>query len=659
MSKYLVLVISGVSAAAAFAQPAGEPLASEQDFLADMPIVLSVSRLAQRLDDTPGAVTILDRQAISNSGARTVVDLLRLVPGFQVTNSFETDAPMATYHGRTDDWANRIQVLVDGRSVYSSALQGSAGVGWQTLALDDIERIEVLRGSNSATYGARAFLGVVNIVSRDVRATLGSAAFVAAGENGIADAGARIGWGNDSQAYRLSVDSQGDNGLRGAFGHNRTSRVNFSTHWMASDTQEMGLRAGTSMVNAGRGTEGDAGNNARHYQTEARYLQLDWRRQLGVDQDIAVTASHTFIDHRDSFPYLDTSLDHFDQGVAVKYFGIPIDFGGMEYNNVISLQSTTRHASTLRTVWGGELRNERLVSRSSFDARESVATNYFRAFGNAEWRQAPNLVWNAGALVESSDIAGNSISPRVMLNWHVDGSQTLRVGASNAFRPPTAFEKYAVVRYYDTNGRNPITTVENRGGARSEKVLSQELGYFFVARSYDLSGDVRIFRETVKDGVAHTGSVSGQEYINGDHFRIQGVEYQLKWKPLTDTHIVLGQTSLDIDAIDLVDSSTQFRVEHGAPRLSSSLSVTQTLPRGYKLLVQHQQIDDTALMSDANRHRLFSMRRTDIRLAKELRWGKTKAELAFTVHSAESPYQDSDWQFWFDRRAFVTLRLEN
>ena len=145
-------------ASAGLPQPLPRAVVSESDYLADVPTVLSVSRLAQALDDTPGAVTILDRNFIRMTGARDVVDVLRFVPGFQTTSAFETDAPMATYHGRNDDWANRIQVLVDGRSVYSSLQQGSAGIGWQTLAMDDIERIEVLRGSNSATYGARAFL---------------------------------------------------------------------------------------------------------------------------------------------------------------------------------------------------------------------------------------------------------------------------------------------------------------------------------------------------------------------------------------------------------------------------------------------------------------------------------------------------------------------
>ena len=132
---------------------------SERDFLAEVPLVLSVSRLPQRLDDTPGAVTVIDRDMIRLSGARDVADLLRLVPGFQTSMSFESIAPQATYHGGFNSYSNRMQVLVDGRSVYSPYFIGSVEPGLQTVAMDDIERIEVLRGSNSAAYGARAFLG--------------------------------------------------------------------------------------------------------------------------------------------------------------------------------------------------------------------------------------------------------------------------------------------------------------------------------------------------------------------------------------------------------------------------------------------------------------------------------------------------------------------
>jgi iron complex outermembrane receptor protein len=657
--KIWSLACSLACGGAVAASGSGPPAVSEDDFLAEMPIILSVSRLAQRIDETPGAVTILDRQFIRMSGARDVVDLLRLVPGFQSTTSFETDAPLASYHGRSDDWANRIQVLVDGRSVYSSHLQGSAGLGWQTLALDDIERIEVLRGSNSATYGARAFLGVVNIVSRDVRETIGAATQLTLGENGVADLRARAGWGDDRAQYRLSADTRADDGLRGAFGKNRIDRVNLSSHFGLAGYGEIDLRAGGVDINFGRGTPGSAGNNSRVAAMGTRFVQADWRKVLNESQDIAVSASHTEVSYRDSFPYLDASLDSDDLGVSVSYVGIPIDFGGREYNDVLSFQHTVRQSPAFRYVWGAEARQEQVISRPTFDQRGQVTSSFLRVFGNAEWRVSPYWIVNAGALAESSDIGGDSVSPRIMLNWHVADGHTLRAGFSTAFRPPSAFEKYATVRYYDTNGRNPITTVENSGKAGSEKVFSQELGYNFGSPGSAFSADVRVFNETVRDGIGVTKTLVYKESLNGDNFRIQGLEYQVTWKPSAATRLYWNQSWTGIHVDSLVDSSTEFRVKHGAPELSSAIVAMHEFPNGIALTLNHQRTDNTALMSDANRNLLFSMNRTDMRIAQKFRVASAKAELALTVQNLDVPIRDGDRKFFFDRRALLTLRFEN
>jgi iron complex outermembrane receptor protein len=266
---------------------------------------------------------------------------------------------------------------------------------------------------------------------------------------------------------------------------------------------------------------------------------------------------------------------------------------------------------------------------------------------------------NAGALAESSDIGGDSVSPRIMANWRVAEGHTLRVGASTAFRPPSAFEKYATVRYYDTNGLNPITTVENTGRAGTEKVLSQELGYNFGLPGSAFSADVRVFNEAVRDGVGVTKALEYKEALNGDNFRIQGLEYQIAWKPSAMTRVYFSQSWTGIHVDSLVDYSTKFRVEHGAPELSSALVATHEMANGLALTLSHQQIENTALMSDANRNLLFSMGRTDVRVARKFRLASTKAEWALTVQSLDGPIRDGDRKFFFYPRALLTLRFEN
>ena len=666
LAIYLLLQLTQVGAQTGAAASA----LSERDFLAEMPIVLSVSRLAQRLDETPGAMTIFDRNFIRMTGARDLVDVLRLVPGFQTTMSFETDAPMATYHGRSDDFANRIQVLVDGRSVYSGFLQGSAGVGWQTLALDDIERIEVLRGSNSAAYGARAFLGVVNIISRDVHETAGVGAKLTAGENGVADVGTRLGWGDDAAMYRISADTRGDKGLHKMFtnpsesasGANRTSRVNFASHFSNGARGELDMRAGAVEIAAMRGTTGpgNEGNLERLRYMGAQFLQLDWKLALSDDQDIAVNASHTHGFNNDSFPYLSYKA-------GPNYYGIPIEFKAHEFNTAVSFQHTVRHLPTLRTVWGAEVRQEQLNSRASLDTREQVNSQFVRFFGNAEWRMLDRVVVNAGGMAESSEIGGDTFAPRLMVNWHVAKGHTLRAGVSTAYRPPSAFEKYGVVNYYDLSGANPLPYLKASGLVVSEKVDVRELGYSLNLAG-GVSGDLRLFSEQITNGIGSIFPGYGPKgnFGNGDDYTITGAEYQLEWKPASSTQIFFNQTWTDIRVASLafpndtpasdLPSNVWFKIAHGAPKYAASLTAMHTLPNGVNLTVMHQLAEGFGMGSESEY--LFSMGRTDVRVSKAFRMGRSKAELALTLQNLDAPYPDSDKKFFFERRALVSLQFQ-
>lgn len=111
----------------------------------------------------PGSISVLDRELIQASGARELTELLRLVPGMiVVTDDIKVQV---NYHGGHAAQARRMQVLIDGRSVYRPGL---AEVDWKDLpvSLEDIERIEVFRGPNTVSYGANALTGVVNIITR-------------------------------------------------------------------------------------------------------------------------------------------------------------------------------------------------------------------------------------------------------------------------------------------------------------------------------------------------------------------------------------------------------------------------------------------------------------------------------------------------------------
>lgn len=615
---------------------------SEQDFLSDMPIVLSVSRLPQPLDETPGAVTILDRDTIRRSGARDVADLLRLVPGFRVSNAFESVAPQVSYHGTFDRFSNRLELLIDGRSAYSPYLIGSIAPGLQAVALEDIERIEVLRGSNSAAYGARAFLGVINIVTRHTADTLGGQGSVTLGENGIRDAQARYGWGSDQGTFRLSVDRRSDDGLTGANGHNSVERVNLSADLNPAPGHEMQFRLGSLNIDANKGLPNNLDDPWRPFSFDSSYAQLDYKLSLSSDSDLALKLSHTHDRYHDEFPY------------SLAPFGIPDYFlvrtSGEARSNSLSAQYTLRFNDKLRTVLGGEYRTERVVSAPLFNTTASLDNDFVRLFGNAEWRLSPDWLLNAGALAEDSSVTGNTVSPRMMLNWHVAPGHMLRAGVSKAFRPPSSYEKFVDVRFSYLGQPLPVRGPLSSGTARAEKIKGKEIGYMGDFPSVGASLDVRLFDERL-DGLIYQTKQYPSDYANESAFNLIGIEYQAKWRPWEGAEFILNQTY--INSTRVVGQSNIMAA--AAPKVASSLMYFQKLPGQMDLTLTYVDDRPAVLVADYP----IAVKRTDLRLSKTWRSGTRRTEIALVVHNLGDAYPDYKKYFLFERQAFITLRLED
>ena len=188
--------------------------AEEDIFFSDLPVVASVTRLPQPLSEAPGAVTVIDRDMIRAPGARNFADLLRLVPGFQVTPPNQEGAVVA-YHGLSnEEYTPRVQVLIDGRSQYSPLFK--SGVNWNLLpvVLENIDRIEVMRGSNTVSYGSNAYLGVVNIITLDASQTQGWMISANHGNASIRDETLRWGGKAANADIRMTYRQLSDDGFR-------------------------------------------------------------------------------------------------------------------------------------------------------------------------------------------------------------------------------------------------------------------------------------------------------------------------------------------------------------------------------------------------------------------------------------------------------------
>jgi iron complex outermembrane receptor protein len=621
---------------------------SEQNYFSELPEVLTVTRLAQPLSETPGAVTILDRETIRRSGARELADVLRLVPGYLVAG-WNGANPGAAYHAPIDDYGTRNLVLVDGRPVYSSLFIGDTHRGMMAVLIEDIERIEVLRGSNSAAYGANAMFGVINIITRHADDTRGGELSVTGGEGGIEDNYARIGWGNEVASFRLTTGRRKDSGYLEAHDDKVISQVHFRGDLRPTVDQELMLAAGATEFSAGEGFADKVGNPERTNRWSDVYLHGQWRRQLSDSDELKISANYNEEHVRD---YADYALIP----------GVALDFGGRGRRLNFELQHQVALSPQLRAAWGIGYKQEEARSQALFDAKSPVSFHEKRLFGNFEWRPHALLSVNAGGFLGDHSRTGSYFAPRLMANMHVMPDHTVRVGVTQSMRTPTLFELDGDVRHY-LNGTLIGRTTAARGNLSPEKLFAQEVGYFGNFRDWRLTLDVRAFHERMQDSVTAEGydlpaplpatGTHVEDYINGTGLKVRGVEYQMRWKPLEATEIWANQTFQQL----IWDDGGDNRLP---PTHMTTLALFQKLPSDIDLSLMFHTMGAMTWRSQSRG--LPSRHRVDVRLAWPFRVGGTRAEAAFAVQAANGnilasfPYDEH--QLVQERRAYGTLRIE-
>ena len=659
-------------------------LADDDIFFAELPVVASVSRLPQRQADAPASVTVVDREMIRASGVRSLSDIFRLVPGFQTFAQSDTTSRV-TYHGITDDndYSPRVQVLVDGRSLHSPLFRG--GVNWALLpvALEDIERIEVVRGSNSVSYGTNAFLGVVNIITVDPSLVRGTSVSTSLGSQGVRDYTVRGGGGWENGNYRLTYQEVKDDGLEDAYDwqdSNRVRRLDARLDYQLTDKDALELNLGRV---EGRFTKGrldfdepaphiDTGNPMRNLDESSTWLQMRWLHTLGADADFSLR--YTFSEDRSDETFS-------DPGRAIGYQRV--NEGG-DWGQRHELEAT-HHFSPItatRLVWGASWRHDTLSSDTMMRDRGQESRQVWRAFANGEWKPVSWLTANIGASSEYDTLSGNHLSPRASLAFHLNRENTLRVGYSRAWRTSSILAYKANYRYAPVVSRNDQIGNPN---LPAERLDSWELGYLGDWQALRMSLDVRHFDERITDRLMliRPGSPSAPPTPRSEQsiqdIRIRGYEFQWKWLPREGTQLLVNYARIRINSdwsdngqmirlipgsnLDATNSSAQdypLLADHSAPRRSASLMLMQRLPLGMQFALSYYRV---SAMKWTRNTDVDGYKRVDARLAYPFSLGGKPAEIAYTVQSLNGAHieqrksDDDPKARVVDRRQWLTLSV--
>lgn len=236
---------------------------TEKGLLTDLPMVVAATRLPQPVTDTPVAITVIDRQMIDVSGFLEIPDLLRLVPGFQVGLSWRDHHTAVTYHGQSDGLSRRMQVLIDGRVAVGSLF---GIVDWDRLGIvvDDIARIEVVRGPASVSFGSNAFIGAINIITRGPYDNPGWRMSAATGSRGLGITSAQYSHVGEKFDYRASVNYFHTHGFSGVNDEATVRSGRFQGHYQMSAGTTLDFQLGHAGGPWGRGGSGLSVDPATH-----------------------------------------------------------------------------------------------------------------------------------------------------------------------------------------------------------------------------------------------------------------------------------------------------------------------------------------------------------------------------------------------------------
>jgi len=457
--------------------------------------VTSVSSAATRWMDAPAAVYVVTQEDIKRSGATSIQDALRQVPGVQVAQ-FNASTWAISARGDNSEFADKMLVMVDGRSVYQPLF---SGVQWDTqeVVMEDVDRIEVIRGPGATIWGANAVNGIINVITKQTKDTQGGQSVSTVGTDEYSQTGR---WGGELPSgkghYRVygkairrdSFEAQ-DHSL-GTPGP-KQGKVGFRTDWDESDQDRL-------MV-SGEGYVGEAGQQGNYLKSMVPHERYDNRdtydnwgaHVLGRWDQMQSDTSNTTLQ-----AYVDVS-NRKGEGHEYDLLVLDLDFKHR-------IQPTDNNYTT----WGAGYRLSSDDSDGSWVAEfhpDSKSMDLFSSFIQNEFRTLDDrLRLTAGAKLEHNEFTGWEVQPSVRFAFLADDDNVFWGAISRAVQTRSRVDDGVIdigsVGPGEVSPEFPLPPLPEAlrialvgdDNADAERVYAFELGYRSQLRE-DLSFDLTTF----------------------------------------------------------------------------------------------------------------------------------------------------------------------
>ena len=551
--------------------------------------VTSVAKKEQRLADAPAAVFVITQEDIHRSGVTTIPDALAMAPGLQVAKISASKWSVSS-RGFAGYTSNKLLVLIDGRSVYSPAYSGTFWDSQNTL-LEDVDRIEVIRGPGGTLWGANAVNGVINIITKKAEDTQGGLLRVGGGDqepfmaaaryggkisdttfgrlyltyndhasNSLEEGGgdAEDGWQPVQGGFRVdgSPDSSKQWTLQGDLFETSGDQI-LSPYWISQPPFQ------TTLID----TLDNKGGN----------LLGRWRQELSADSALTVKAYYDYVNRNDAL--FNWQYDTFD----------------------FDLQYETRLGQRQNLTMGTGYRSVQGDVHESFQVYlPDRNDNLYNAFLQDEINLLADAVWlTLGTKYEHNDYTGSEWQPSAKLLWKPAERHSLWTSVSRAVRTPAVVEQYGRV----TLGAIPTPSgigfinVVGNPDFTSEILWAYEAGYRWQARE-NLSFDLALFYNDYEDvyGLAPSLSATGYnlQFINEQSGAGKGFELAADWKPSSWLSFACAYSYLDMNLSSdnpISKGITENIFNRSSPQQQASVRSSIALAENWRLNLWLRYVD--------------------------------------------------------------------
>jgi iron complex outermembrane receptor protein len=551
--------------------------------------VTSVSKKEQKLSDTAAAIFVITQQDIRNSTATNIPELLRLVPGLDVAQISGGNWAISA-RGFTELYARDMLVLVDGRSVFDAAF---SGVVWseQNLMLEDIDRIEVIRGPGSVVWGTNAVNGVINIITKHSKDTQGGLISAGSGDpNHNYDAVRYGGQLGKSTSYRLSTQYFEDGPSGTYLGRPAHDSAHSLDGGMRVDSK---LTDRDALLVEGKIFNGSLGTDTTGFSYAAPYI----------------TPAVGFVDTQGG--YVLTRLTH--HSLAGSETSLQLSYQHTNEGQLgLSLNGNVGSASLQHErAWGTR---QDLVMGVEYDFRAAESTAYLPI----DWFNSPNpsfyiasgfiqdeilflngnLRFTVGGRVEDNRYNGLAFQPNARVLWKITPAHSLWVAYSLADRgvSPSDVDVSANRGAFLTSRGLVVVRGEGNRNLSPEKLAAVDAGYRSQLGK-TLFFDAAVFFYDYKDLI---NAEPGQPFFepgppprivqpmiqrNNGLGRSLGGELSVKWNPnrVLNFGVAYSLLNLDLDTSTPAAAATASIVEGEALRHQAALTSSINLPHKFEL----------------------------------------------------------------------------